>query len=168
MGSGLERQVTNMSTESKEHLLTQQLFEQWRSQHSELEQFSMELHEWVHIQTKQREAQFREGVARLNELWNKLSNHFIQEQELGKQIALVQERSHPEADAMSRQSERDHTNIANRLRHLSDRMQEAEPEMDAWKSCTQELRLILDVFEQHEEQEAESVGWLLPSNSYNT
>ena len=157
-----------MTTEQRQHPGIDKLFEQWKSQHCELDRFAQELEEWVHLQSKQREAQFREGVARLNELWQRLSNHFVQEQELGKQIALAREIPLPEADAMMRQSERDHTNIANRLKHLSDRMQDAESDIDAWKSCTQELQLILDVLEQHEEQEAESIGWLLPGDSCNT
>lgn len=154
-----------MPIESKEQTALEQLFEQWKSQHCELDHFSLELEEWVHLQTKQREAQFREGVDRLNALWQKLSQHFSQEQELGKRIAAAQGRPLPETEAMLRQSERDHNHIANRLKHLSDRMQDAETDMDAWKSCTQELQLILDVLEQHEEQEAESIGWLLPVKS---
>ena len=135
-----------MTTEQRQLPGIDQLFEQWKSQHCELDRFAQEL----------------------EELWHRLSNHFVQEQELGKQIALARAIPHPEADAMMRQSERDHTNIANRLKHLSDRMQDAESDIDAWKSCTQELQLILDVLEQHEEQEAESIGWLLPGDSCNT
>jgi len=41
-------------------------------------------------------------------------------------------------------------------------MQEAEFEMDAWKKGVHELGLIIDLIEQHDEQESESVSCLLP------
>ncbi len=36
---------------------------------------------------------------------------------------------------------------------------------DSWKAGMAELNLILDTLEQHEEQEFESVGWMLPRKS---
>jgi hypothetical protein len=44
-------------------------------------------------------------------------------------------------------------------------MQDAEAECDSWKAGMAELNLTLDTLEQHEEQEFESVGWMLPRKS---
>ena len=152
---------------STEHSMTDKLFEQWKNQHCELDKYCMELETWIYQQSQQRISQFREAVGKLHDLQQKLSTHFEQEQVLGKEIAVAQNRPLPEAQALQRQSERDHHNISKRLKQLIDRMQDAEFETDAWQSGTSELKLIIDVLEQHDEQEAESVGWLLPGDSCN-
>jgi hypothetical protein len=142
-----------------------ELFEQWKKEHCELDKYAMELSAWVHQQSQQREMQFREAVTRLGELNKKLAVHFTKEAEIGKQLLAIQGEHTPEAEALQRQAERDHSNIISRITHLIDRMQDVEAERDAWKDSMFELNLIIDVLEQHEEQEAESVGWLIPRQS---
>ncbi len=138
------------------------LFEQWKSEHQILDRYAVELSEWIDRQSKLRTAQFRETVQKLTDLHQKLSSHFAIEETIGKQLREVHCGSSPEADAAQRQSERDHAHISSRLKHLIDRLQDAESESDAWKKGVYELGLILDVLEQHEEQESENVCYLLP------
>jgi len=152
-----------MGTKLKSNI--DQLFDQWKSEHAELDNYAMELARWIRDQTKRRDAQFREAVTRLNDLSSRLADHFAIEQTIGEKLIDAQGRPRPETESLHRQADRDHANIKVRLKHLSDRMLEAESECDAWKSSGVELNLILDMLEQHEEQEAESVGWLLPRNS---
>jgi len=109
-----------------------------------------------------RTSQFRETVRKLTDLNEKLLAHFANEEEIGCQIQVAHGDGSPESDAAKRQCDRDHVNILNRLKHLIDRMQDAESECDAWKKGVYELGLIIDVIEQHEEQESENVNCLLP------
>lgn len=144
------------------------LFEQWKEEHCQLDQCAMELSTWLHEQSLLRTAQFREAVKRIHVLSERLSAHFAREQAIAS--GLVESRGwvSQESLAVQRQSERDHSNISTRLKHLIDRMQEGEAECDAWATGVHEMNLILDVLEQHEEQEAESVGWLLPRDLCKT
>jgi len=138
------------------------LFDQWKTQHSELDDYALALAAWASEQSKRREAQFREAVGRINDLSRRLTDHFAIEEEIGQKLTIAQSNPSPGTEALQRQADRDHRNIRSRLKHLCDRMLEAESECDAWKSSMDELNLILDVLEQHGEQELESVGWLLP------
>ena len=138
------------------------LFEQWKVEHQVLDRYTAELSEWIDRQSKLRTSQFSETVQKLADLNEKLQAHFGREEEIGKQILVVHDNGSPEAEAAKRQCDRDHVNILNRLKHLIDRMQEAEFECDAWKKGVYELGLIIDVIEQHEEQEFENVNCLLP------
>ena len=95
------------------------LFEQWKAEHCELDDYAMELASWIHQQSKQRNLQFREAVERLADLSARLASHFDREQEIGEKIVTAQRHLSPEAVSL----------------------------------------------EQHEEQEAESVGWMLPRKS---
>ena len=141
------------------------LFEHWKVEHQVLDRYTGELSEWFDRQSKLRTSQFRETVRKLLDLNEKLQAHFAREVEIGKQIRLAHGNGSPEADAANRQCDRDHLNILNRLKHLIDRMQDAESECDAWKKGVYELGLIIDVIEQHEEQESENVNCLLPPES---
>ncbi len=138
------------------------LFALWKVEHQELDRYTAELSEWIDGQSKLRISQFRETVRKLADLNEKLQAHFAREEEIGKQIRVAHGNGSPEADAAKRQCDRDHINILDRLKHLIDRMQDAESECDAWKKGVYELSLIVDVIEQHEEQESENVNCLLP------
>ncbi len=140
------------------------LFEDWKEQHQILDRFTTDLSEWIDRQTKLRMAQFRETVQKLSDLNSQLSAHFAKEELIGKQLLVLHCGNSPEAQAAQRQSEKDHAHISSRLKHLIDRLQDAESECDAWKKGVNELSLIIDVIEQHEEQESESVCCLMPAS----
>ena len=138
------------------------LFKQWKSEHQILDNFTSELSEWIDHQSKLRSSQFRETVRKLTDLHKQLNSHFAIEEAICKQLREGNCGNSPEADAAQRQSERDHAQISSRLKHLIDRMQDAESDCDTWKKGVYELGLIIDVMEQHEEQESENVCYLLP------
>lgn len=143
------------------------LFDDWKEEHQILDRFTTDLSEWMDRQSKLRMTQFRETVQKLSDLNSQLSTHFAKEEAIGKQLRALHCENSPEAEAAQRQSERDHAHISSRLKHLIDRMQDAESECDAWKKSVYELSLIIDVIEQHEEQESESVCCLIPTHPTN-
>lgn len=147
---------------TKENLQVDGLYQHWQAEHRTLNQSITALSEWIALQSQLRTAQYTETVAKLNELNSQLQDHFSGEEALSNQICESSCHVSPEADAVRRQNDRDHTDITNRLKHLIDRMHEASAEQDAWKSGVYELGLIIDLVEQHEEQESESVCCLLP------
>ena len=96
------------------------------------------------------------------ELNEQLQAHFARERVLCEQMHDAHPNCQVDADAVQRQVERDHSHISSRLKHLMDRMQDAESEVDAWMKAVHELGLIIDLIEQHDEQEFDSVNCLLP------
>ena len=151
---------------TKENPKVSSLFEQWQEEHVELRQFTAELEQWIFAQTKLRANQFRETVTRLNKLNEKLQSHFAREAALCDRMQDYHCPGSEECAAVQRQCDRDHADISNRLKHLIDRMQDAEADQDCWNRGVYELTLIMDIIEQHEEQEAESVCCLLPFESF--
>ena len=104
-------------------------------------------------------------MTKLNE---KLQMHFAREEALCDRMKEFHCEGSVECAAVKRQSDRDHENISNRLKHLIDRMQDAQAEQDSWNKGVYELGLIMDVIEQHEEQEEESVCCLLPFETFKS
>lgn len=143
----------------------QQLFDQWKSEHAALDQHEMELIQWVHDQSRQRDQQYRDAVAKVHELNQRLAQHFVREGEICSRLYRLRGAASEETRATIRQTAKDHDQILCRLKQLADRMQEARSELDAWKNSMAELNLIIDLIEQHEEQEAESIQWLIPKSS---
>jgi iron-sulfur cluster repair protein YtfE (RIC family) len=141
---------------------TDVLFQGWKEEHCELDRQAMELSVWLHDQSKLRAAQFREAVSRISDLKERLTSHFKNEELICEELLKQRGWGSHESQAVQRQSNRDHEVISSRLKHLIDRMQEGESDCDSWTTGVRELNLILDVLEQHEEQEEESVGSLLP------
>jgi iron-sulfur cluster repair protein YtfE (RIC family) len=149
-----------MSTEIRD-----ELFEQWKAEHREIGKFMHDLSQWISNQTKQRASQFQETVNRLNDLNSQLQAHFAREEALSIRLCESYQFGSPEAVAVGRQSDRDHADISNRIKQLADRMTATQSEQDAWTKGVFELGLIMDLIEQHEEQESESVCCLLPTKS---
>jgi predicted RNase H-like nuclease (RuvC/YqgF family) len=136
-------------------------FQQWKKEHQVIDKYTAELEVWIATQSKVRAQQFQQTVQKLNELNEQLQAHFTREDLICKNLDATHRDCPLDSDAVKRQIDRDHTNISNRLKQLIDRMQEAECEMDNWKTSVHELQLILDLVEQHDEQEFDSVSCLL-------
>ena len=140
-------------------------FDHWNTEHEAIDRYTANLSQWIASESKLRSLQFQETVKKLTELNEQLQAHFARERQLCQQMQDAHRDCPKDADAVQRQVGRDHTSITSRLKHVIDRMQDAEFEMDAWKKGVHELGLIIDLIEQHDEQESESVNCLLPSAS---
>jgi len=138
------------------------VFDQWTFEHQVIDRFTVNLTEWIAAQSKLRCLQLRQTVEKLRELKEQLQSHFEREEEICRHLKTAHRDCSLDAEAMQRQTDRDQSGISARLKHLIDRMQEAEFEMDSWKKGVQELGLIIDLIEQHDEQQSESISSLLP------
>lgn len=137
-------------------------FDQWKAEHRDIDRYATSLSEWIAFQSKQRAQQFQETVRKLTELNERLQLHFANEKQICQHLKTSHRECPMDAEAVQRQIDRDHATISTRLKHLIDRMQDAEFELDGWKKGVHELGLIIDLIEQHDEQESESVNCLLP------
>ncbi|MCA9158371.1 MAG: hemerythrin domain-containing protein [Planctomycetales bacterium] len=136
------------------------LFARWKDEHRQIDARVAELCQWIHSQGKIVTPPFLRAAQKLGELRDQLETHFVVEEELGRLLADARGGMTAEIDSVRQQHDREHTILLERLGRLIHSLGTAEPEFDSWDAATNEFELFVDKLEQHEEREAESVGWL--------
>jgi iron-sulfur cluster repair protein YtfE (RIC family) len=153
--------MTSQHQESVEILNV--LFSNWKDEHRQLDKFVQELGTWVTDDAQRLTPQFREAANRLRGLSERLSQHFAKEQDIGELLAEARGIATPQIESAQRQAGKDHRALTERLNKLIDGMESSSGLVEDWKRFTNEFNLFIDVLEQHEELEAESVRRLIPA-----
>ena len=99
---------------------------------------------------------------RLQEFREYLVGHFSAEDELSDQLAGFYPKASPEIEAMKRQSARDHQRLLGQLDDLVGYLGQSKPQFESWQAAIEKVEWFVDLLEQHEDQEAESVSALMP------
>ena len=137
------------------------LTEQWMCEHQELDQRVCELVAWMNEVAKLGIPRFGQAGTRLKQLRHRLVEHFHVEDQIT--IELCQSRpSCLEVQAAKRQASRDHDQLLARTDDLCEKLMQLEPPFASWQDAVQQIGLLMDVLEQHEEQESENIHWLSP------
>ncbi|MEO8272161.1 MAG: hemerythrin domain-containing protein [Aureliella sp.] len=143
------------------------LFARWKDEHRQIDARMEELCHWIHGQGNVVTPPFLRTAQKLGELRDQLETHFVKEEELGRLLADARGGLTAEIDGVCHKNDREHTFLLERLGQLIHSLGTAEPEFDSWEAITREFELFVDKLEQHEEQEAQSVGWLSVNASSN-
>ncbi len=101
-------------------------------------------------------------ASRLKQFREYLVDHFGAENELSDQLAVFYPKASPEIEAMKRQSFRDHQRLLGQLDGLVADLDQSELHSGLWKTAIEKVEWFVDLLEQHEDQEAESVSALMP------
>lgn len=149
-----------MNTNAK-HPLTD-FFQTWQTEDRALEVAVDEIRDWMHEVNQLGIPHFGETATRLAPLRNRLVNHFHREDEMIAGLAEQYPSTSPEIEAVRRQSGRDHHRLLCRLDDLIDRLAQIDPPFDSWQAAMDELEMFVDLLEQHEERESESIETLMP------
>jgi hypothetical protein len=145
-------------------------FQSWQSGIQRTLDHSQELVDWFYAQQRHAneggDSQSRGDVlaqanARLRALKQHLLDRFAREDTLRQLLTEVRGRT-AELAVLRNQAEREQTILLDRLEQLFDTIQHETLEVVRWQEMANELNLFFDLLEQHEEQEAESISWLLP------
>lgn len=136
------------------------LFSRWKDEHRRIEARVTELCQWMHSHGPSVTPPFLRCAQKLAELRDQLETHFVKEEQLGQLLADAHGSLTAEIDGVCHKRDREHTILLERLGRLIHSLGTAAPEFDSWDAATREFELFVDTLEQHEEQEAESVGWL--------
>ena len=136
------------------------LFARWKEEHRVLDTYVAELCEWFHRPVETSSPPVEQAIVRLGELRKQLEAHFVKEMELGRLLAEARGTVTMEIDSMRHKHDREHANLLERLGQLIARLDTTEPQFDQWEAITRDFELFVDTLEQHEEQEAASIGWL--------
>lgn len=138
------------------------LFGRWKEEHRHVDAALLYLTDWFHQQGTVLSPPFVLATAKLSELRAQLEGHFAKEDELVRLLGEARGSTTMEIESVRRQTEREHATIISRISELITNLGTAQAEFDSWETATRDFELLVDLLEQHEEQEAATVGWLLP------
>lgn len=138
------------------------LYQRWRAEDRELEAYLDALRDWIHELIRSGQPRSSELGERLNRFRDRLVRHFEREDEIVQELAKTFDSPPVELDATRRQAEHDHRQLLERLDHFIGRLEGTEAPFESWTAATEELELLVDVLEQHEEQESDSIELLMP------
>jgi hypothetical protein len=141
------------------------LFQQWREEHRRLDQSIAELNAWMTQKSLHQSPDFAEANSRLQKFEQRLREHFAKEHEIGLLLAETRGITTPEIEELRRQADKEHGILTARLNDLIVGLSADANPVPTWDSAVYEFGLLLDAIEQHEEQEANRVQWLMPSQN---
>ena len=150
-----------MGTEA--HPSLSEIFKNWRAEDRDLESRLDEVRDWMREVSQLGIPHFGETATRLRPLREALVRHFQREDAMIAQLARSYPSPSPEINAVRSQSAYDHDLLLSRLDDLTQRLDEPEPPFTSWQLAMDEIELFVVALEQHEEQEAESIKFLMPS-----
>lgn len=138
------------------------LFQQWREEHQQLDQFIAELNAWMTQKSLRQSPDFTDAKSRLQQFEQRLREHFVKEHAMGLLLAETRGIATPEIEELRHQADKEHGILTARLHDLISRLSADANPVSTWDSAVYEFGLLLDAIEQHEEQEADRVRWLMP------
>ncbi|TWU22499.1 hypothetical protein Pla52o_35570 [Novipirellula galeiformis] len=152
-----------MKTESPKTVAA--LFEHWKQEHTNLQQELDAFRDWTCEVASQQAAEFSDAAMRLLQIRDRLVDHFVREDQIGRQLREHYPKGSVEVEASYRQACQDHEELLSELDDLADRLDQVDPPFESWMEAVHEVTLFIDRIEEHEECEAEHVRWLAPPDA---
>ncbi|MFG0261087.1 MAG: hypothetical protein ACF788_01680 [Novipirellula sp. JB048] len=149
-----------MKTESLKTVAA--LFESWKREHSDLQHELDVLRDWICDAAAPRAAESSDAANRLLQIRDRLVDHFVREDQIGRQLREHYPKGSLEVEASYRQACQDHEELLSEVDDLASRLDEVGVPFESWGEAVHEVTLFIDRVEEHEENEAEHVRWLAP------
>tara|TARA_R110002049_G_scaffold50370_3_gene143100 strand:- start:143229 stop:143693 length:465 start_codon:yes stop_codon:yes gene_type:complete len=141
-----------------------EVFDIWKQEDRELERQLDLIRQWMmETSAASNENRFEESASRLSQLRSYLKQHFDHENELTYQLSEIYPKPSPEIEAIQRQAARDHVQLLEKIDALIEDMNRLAPPFDSWQAAIDQVEWFVDLLEQHEEQESESICAMMPS-----
>ncbi len=147
--------------DAETNLSVMQLLDRWQAEDHELEEQIDELRDWMQEVSQLGIPHFGETASRLLPLRKRLAQHFEREQEMIGELVEADSASSPEMDGVRRNSTHDHSQLLSRADDLIARLNQTDPPFDSWQAAMDEVAILAEALEQHEENEMESIRMLL-------
>lgn len=144
------------------------LFRRWQAEVRELEGFVDGLRDLMQKMGEGSPYGFEGPLVGLLDLKSRLCDHFDREDRIIAALASTFDHPPTELEATLRQAKHDHRQLIERLDRFADRLRRWQPHSDvppdseARDHALAELELFVDLLEQHEDQENESIELLMP------
>ncbi len=138
------------------------LLESWREEDQKLNVRIETIRDWMNQVNQLGIPHFGETASRLQPLRDSLLQHFTCEDEILAKLAALYGGQAPEVNAFKRQTRLDHQALLSRLDDLTRRLKEIDPPFESWTAAMDEVDLFFEAMEEHERNEHERVGMLMP------
>lgn len=138
-----------------------QIFQQWQTEDRELVRRVDVLRDWMQEVNQLGIPHFGETASRLRMFCRWLTEYFEREDAMISQLAQAYPASSPEVEDVRRFSDLDHAQLLLRFEELIGRLEQTVPPFDSWEAAMEEVVILVETLEQHEENESESVRMLL-------
>jgi hypothetical protein len=139
------------------------LVDLWKHEHDDLIKQIHQTTLWLGEVSQLGIPKFGELAERLQALRTRMLRHFDHENELGEDLQQVCDCV--EVTATRRSTSADHQNLTNRIDELVAKLDQPDPPFESFQQAIDQVGLLVDAFEQHEEQEAQGLQWLAINNS---
>lgn len=140
-----------------------QIFHQWRLEDRKLALCIDQVRDWMWEVNQLGVPQFGETAVRMQPLRKTLVVHFEREDEILQKLSELYSASSPEIEAFRRQTALDHRSLLTRLDDLDMRLTEVDPQFESWTAAMNEVDVFFEAMQQHELQESDRIGMLMPS-----
>jgi hypothetical protein len=150
-----------MNTKARSEL--SELFEEWRTDDRKLATSIAQIRDWMVEVNQLGIPHFGETAAKLRPLRSSLETHFLREDAMLAKLAELYPSNSPEVMAFKRQTGLDHHALLTRLDKLLGRLGETDPQFPSWTAAMDEVDVFFEAMEQHERQESDRVGMLMPT-----
>jgi hypothetical protein len=155
------------NSEARQEL--ESVFQAWKDQHQELLQNLDGFLDQLRDNAASDQASVggeHELVGQLNRTREKLQEHFIAERQMNKLLKASRGKPTPEINSLKQKAESEHRQLLSRLEGQVESIASAYRKKDPsrWLQSVDEINLFLDALEQHEDQEADNIRWLMSSH----
>lgn len=140
-----------------------EIFAKWRSEDELLGRQLDSIRQWMRELDQLGKQHFGETATRLKLLRETIVDHFEREEALVKKLSEHYSPDSPELAAVKNQASREHQNLLDRFDDLIRRLDLVEPPFESWQQAMDEMQDLVNLFEQHEANEWESIEMLLPA-----
>lgn len=134
-----------------------ELVRTWNEEHEDLARHITETTQWLAAVSDLGIPRFGELGERLKQLRERLKRHFALEDRLSQQMQASDDCV--ELATSRRRSLGEHEHLLRRIDVLVERLGELDPPFESFQQAIEEVSLLVDAFEQHEEDEAQGLQW---------
>ncbi len=139
------------------------LFTKWQQEHFELSEELDAYRDRLQGMNGCGENSIFIAIEQLEQTREILVNHFVQEDLICRELREHYPTGSVEVEANYRQTCQEHEELLAELDNLVEQLGRTEAMSEPWESVIYAVGLFLDRVEQHEECEAEHIGWLAPN-----
>lgn len=141
-------------------LALKRTFTAWQGDHRRIDQLADRLLEWF-CDTHEDEMTSAAAAKKVRYLCDQVRDHFSKEVELTEMLVEAKGRCTREIESTKQLLARDHRHLLARFKEVILKLKRSVPGSDQWKETVTELGLIVDAFDQHDEEEQGNISSLM-------
>lgn len=144
------------------------ILDEWKTQQRGLDRDADQLLDWLGTFDANGKCEAVQAATRIRELCERMQKHFDTEDEIVRMLVEARGKLTAEMNATQNHADRDHQHLISRLKSVITAIRGGTPGEPTWKEAVYEFGLIIDAFDQHEEEEEANLLSLAPRSLFAT